>query len=50
VEYLGKVAVAAVELIDQGYLLAVDLPSIVQQAGEHWDYLVEGKSRPGGSP
>ena len=50
VEYLGKVALAAVELIDQGYLLAVDLPAIVREAGEHWDYLVEGKSRPASSP
>ena len=44
-EYLGKVALAAAQLIDEGYLLDVDLPAIVKEAGEHWDYLVE--ARPG---
>jgi hypothetical protein len=40
-EYLGKVALAATELIDQGYLLDVDLPAIVKEAGEHWDYIMD---------
>ena len=41
-EYLGKVALAAAQLIDEGYLLDVDLPAIVKEAGEHWDYLLDG--------
>ena len=40
-EYLGKVALAAVELIEEGYLLEGDLPAIVKEAGEHWDYLLD---------
>lgn len=38
-EYLGKVALAATKLIDEGYLLERDLARIVREAGEHWDYL-----------
>ncbi|MGH9460140.1 MAG: alpha/beta hydrolase domain-containing protein, partial [Vicinamibacteria bacterium] len=41
-EYLGKVALAATQLIDEGYLMDVDLPAIVKEAGEHWDYLLDG--------
>ena len=37
--YLGLVAQAALELIDAGYLLGEDLPAMLKQAGEHWDYL-----------
>ena len=40
-EYIGKVALAAARLIDEGYLLDVDLPAIVKEAGEHWDYLLD---------
>jgi len=29
---------AAMELIDQGYLLADDLAPIVRDAARHWDY------------
>ncbi|HEX9723097.1 MAG TPA: hypothetical protein VGC53_02315 [Vicinamibacteria bacterium] len=34
-------ALAAARLIDEGYLLDVDLPAIVKEAGEHWDYLLD---------
>jgi hypothetical protein len=36
--YVGLVAKAALELIDQGFLLAEDLPAILKDAGRHWDY------------
>lgn len=37
--YVGLVAEAALELIEDGYLLGADLPPILQQAGRHWDHL-----------
>jgi hypothetical protein len=37
-QYLGLVSQAAIKLIDQGYLLAGDLPGILKQAEERWDY------------
>jgi hypothetical protein len=44
--YLGLVAEAALALIDDGYLLGEDLPAILSQAGEHWDYITtSGTSR-----
>ena len=38
--YLGKIASAALASADQGYLLPADVPGILRQAGEHWDYLM----------
>ena len=38
--YLGLVAAEAVKLIDEGYLLAQDLPEILKQAGTIWDSIV----------
>ena len=38
--YLGLVAEAAMELIDEGYLLDEDLPEILRRAAQHWDYRV----------
>ena len=38
--YLGLVTEAALALIKQGYLLGGDLPSILENAGRHWDFLV----------
>lgn len=38
-DYLGKVAEAARELTQKGYLLDEDLPRILEQAGRHWDHL-----------
>jgi len=40
-EYLGLVADAGIKMIEQGYLLGRDLPSIVTRAGRHWDYLMK---------
>jgi hypothetical protein len=37
--YLGLVAKAAMDLIQQGYLLDHDLREILSQAERHWDYL-----------
>ena len=42
--YLGLVSVAALSLIDEGYLLAEDMAPIVAQAGRHWDYLMDGRT------
>lgn len=36
--YLGLVATAALELIEQGYLLRQDMAEIVEGAARHWDY------------
>ncbi|HLE71941.1 MAG TPA: alpha/beta hydrolase domain-containing protein [Vicinamibacteria bacterium] len=38
--YLGLVAGAALRLIEERYLLAEDLPRILESAGQHWDYRV----------
>jgi hypothetical protein len=38
-QYVGLVTKAALELIDQGFLLAEDLAAVVRNAGRHWDYL-----------
>jgi hypothetical protein len=37
-QYIGLVTKAALELIDQRYLLADDLAAVVREAGRHWDY------------
>ncbi len=42
-QFLGLVSGAALEQIAQGYLLAEDMARVVEQAGRHWDYLVEQK-------
>lgn len=39
-EYLGRVTEAALELMDQGYLLAQDVPLVVKGAADRWDYLM----------
>jgi hypothetical protein len=38
-QYVGLVSKAALELIDQGYLLAEDLAPILRNAARHWDSL-----------
>jgi alpha/beta hydrolase family protein len=38
-QYIGLVSKAALELIEQGLLLGEDLPSILRNAGRHWDYM-----------
>lgn len=37
--YLGLVSKAAQGLVDQGFLLNEDLPSILGNAGRHWEYI-----------
>ncbi|HEY5624296.1 MAG TPA: alpha/beta hydrolase domain-containing protein [Gammaproteobacteria bacterium] len=37
--YLGLVAGEAMALIDNGYIMAQDLPAILEQAGSIWDYV-----------
>jgi hypothetical protein len=39
--YLGLVAEAAMRLVEERYLLAEDVPGILQAAERHWDYRVE---------
>ena len=43
-EYLGLVAEAALELIEDGYLLGQDLPAMLKQAGDHWDYIMSSST------
>lgn len=43
-QYLGLVVKAALELIDQGFLLSDDLAAILRNAGRHWDYLASTTS------
>jgi hypothetical protein len=38
--YLGLVAEAAIDLIEERYLLAEDLPRILESAARHWDFRV----------
>jgi hypothetical protein len=40
-EYLGKVALAALELVESRYLLAGDVPGILSRAGAHYDWAME---------
>ena len=44
-QYLGLVSEAALKLIEQGYLLDRDLPAILRQAAERWDWTTQ--HRPG---
>jgi hypothetical protein len=36
-QYVGLVSKAALELIEQGFLLAEDLAAVLRNAGRHWD-------------
>ena len=45
-QYLELVGDAAIELIEGGYLLGGDLPSILKNAATHWDFRM-GRVRPG---
>lgn len=40
--YVGLLSEVAMDLIDDSYLLAEDLPRVLRQAERHWDYLMEG--------
>jgi len=37
-EYLGKITEVALKLVKGGYLLAEDLPGVIERAAQHWDY------------
>jgi hypothetical protein len=37
-QYLGKITEAALKLVKGGYLLADDLPRIIERAEQHWEY------------
>lgn len=37
-DYLGRIALAAVALVDEGYLLPEDVPAILQRAAAHYDW------------
>ena len=37
-EYVGKSAVAALDLVDRGYLLAEDVADLLKHAAEHYDW------------
>lgn len=43
-EYLGLISEAGLKMIEEGYLLGRDLPSIVKNAARHWDYLMKPDS------
>jgi hypothetical protein len=40
-EYLGKISQAALDLIDDGFLLAEDVPRVLRYSSKLWDFLVE---------
>ena len=42
--YLGLVAEAALGLIDDGYLMGADLPAMLSQAADHWDYIMSSST------
>jgi len=42
-QYLGLVSGEALKLIEQGYLLDQDLPGILKQAGERWDWAMRDR-------
>jgi hypothetical protein len=42
-QYLGLVSAAAMKLIEQGYLLDQDLPGVLKQAGERWDWVTSAR-------
>ena len=37
-DYVGKVAAAALDLVDRGYLLAEDVADLLRRAAEHYDW------------
>ena len=42
-DYLGKIATAAVKLVDEGYLIAEDVPQIIQRAATHYEWATRSK-------
>jgi len=41
-DYLGRIALAAVVLEDEGFLLAEDVAGVIRRAAAHYDWLVKG--------
>jgi hypothetical protein len=39
--YLGKITEAALNLVKGGYLLAEDLPGVIERAALHWDFMMK---------
>ena len=37
-DYLGRIAAAALEIVDDGFVLREDVPSIIRSSTERWDY------------
>ena len=37
-DYIGRIALAALALVEQGYLLAEDVPAVIQRATAHYDW------------
>lgn len=37
-DYIGRISLAAVALVDEGFLLAEDVPAVIQRAGTHFDW------------
>ncbi len=37
-DYLGRISLAAIALVDQGFLLADDVPGLIQRAATHYDW------------
>jgi hypothetical protein len=40
-DYLSQYESAARDLVSEGYLLAGDLPRLLENAGAHWDWLMD---------
>ncbi len=45
--YLGLVTEAALRLVQEGYVLAEDVPGLVNRAMQHWDYATRASSSSG---
>ena len=43
--YLGQITQAALDLVDQRYLLADDLPEVINRATAHYDWAIGGPGR-----
>jgi hypothetical protein len=37
-DYVGRISLAAIDLVNEGYLLAEDVPSLIQRAAAHYDW------------
>jgi len=43
-EYVGKLATAAVDLVERGYLLPEDVPDLLKRAAAHYDWAMQPRS------